>query len=69
MLVSMQPRVIERECGGSLAVTTPEDSLRIAVTAPSRGEVETAFGMAVEAWEALLAKADSRARGVETTEN
>jgi len=65
----MEPRLIERECGGWLAVTAPHDAPRIGVTAPSRSEAETAFAQSAQAWAVLLAEAHRRGDGVELTES
>jgi len=62
----MEPRLIERECGGWLAVTGPGDSPKIGVTAPSQDQAGAAFAKAAEAWRLLLDGAARR--GVEPTE-
>lgn len=66
----MEPQLIERECGGWLAVNLPSDPLKIGVTAPTRDEAEAAFAQATQAWRTLLAKAARRSTaGVEPTES
>jgi hypothetical protein len=56
-----EPILIERACGGWLAVTQPDDSLRIGVTADTEAEARAAFDEAVVAWERLLALSAERA--------
>jgi hypothetical protein len=66
----MKPRLIERECGGWLAITASGDSPRIGVTAATEGEAEAAFGQAAQAWHALLREAHRpEDDGVETTKS
>jgi hypothetical protein len=57
MTTAHQPRVTARECGGWLAVSTPEDDLRIGVTADTESEARERFDAAVEAWLRLLEQA------------
>lgn len=53
----MEPTLIERECGGWLAVAPPGTSPAIAVTGESAEAAQREFGLSWEAWQALLAQA------------
>jgi len=59
----MESRLIERECGGWLAVTAPGNSPKIGVTAASPGEAKAAFAKADHAWRRLLIEASRRSVG------
>jgi hypothetical protein len=52
-----KPDLRPRESGGWLAVTQPDDALRIGVTAATEAEARDRFDEAVGAWERLLAQA------------
>lgn len=52
-----KPRLRRRDCGGWLAVSEPDDDLRIGVTGPTEVEARKRFGHAVEAWLRLLGAA------------
>ncbi len=57
MSTAHEPRLLPRESGGWLAVTEPDDLLRIGVTANTEAEARQRFDHAVEAWLQLVAKA------------
>ena len=48
------PRLIERRCGGWLAVSNSTAPLKIGVTADTEEQAREAFGQAVREWEAIL---------------
>jgi hypothetical protein len=52
-----EPDVVARECGGWLAVSKPDDELRIGVTADTEAEARERFDAEVEAWLRLLEQA------------
>lgn len=63
---SHAPRLRPRECGGWLAVSEPNDNLRIGVTASTEAEARERFAESVEAWLRLL---DAARVGVSQREN
>jgi hypothetical protein len=65
MSATHMPRLVERESGGWLAVTEPDDDLHIGVTAETEAEARERFGHALDAWLRLL----DAARGVDRSEN
>jgi predicted RNase H-like HicB family nuclease len=50
----IRPRLIERECGGWLAVSPPEAALQIGVTGKSEAEAVRAYTQALRLWTAAL---------------
>ena len=52
--IAHNPRLRRRESGGWLAVTAPEDTLRIGVTAETEAEARDRFREEVSAWLPLL---------------
>jgi hypothetical protein len=52
------PELLARQSGGWLAVTRPEDTLRIGVTAETEAEARDRFSEAVAAWTRLLKEVD-----------
>jgi hypothetical protein len=53
------PTLVQRQSGGWLATTGPDDALHIGVTADTEAEVRERFNEAVTAWERLLAAVDT----------
>jgi hypothetical protein len=56
----MNAMLIERECGGWLAITPDGSRLNIAVTAASADEARDQLDAALVAWDALLERAAHR---------
>ena len=50
----MQPRILERFCGGWLAVSPTNATLRIGVTASSKEGALKAFSLAAKRWADIL---------------
>lgn len=48
------PRIIEKKCGGCLAISDHADPLQIGVAAASEDEARKAFEAARQRWQALL---------------
>jgi hypothetical protein len=51
------PRIIQRKCGGWLAVSAPHEDLRIGVTAESEDAVRDKYQAAVTDWRRNLSAA------------
>lgn len=49
-IYAVKPVLIERECGGWLAITPRGWPLSIGVTAPTSGEAEQEFSAALDRW-------------------
>lgn len=52
-IAGMQPRLIERECGGWLALSPDGALIRIGVTGTTDAETREAFGRAAAEWARL----------------
>jgi hypothetical protein len=53
-----EPRVVERACGGWLAVTLQGASPRVGVTASTEAEVREEFAREVARWREILASGE-----------
>ena len=52
------PTLVERSCGGWLAVSSPGATLKIGVTADTEEEARAAFDRSVRKWEEALRQAE-----------
>jgi hypothetical protein len=50
----MSPRIIQRKCGGWLAVSNDADPVKIGVTAASEADADREFQKARNRWQAIL---------------
>jgi hypothetical protein len=62
--IQKEPVILRRLCGGWLAVSAHDDSLRIGVVAPTETEARDRFWAALEAWRIMLASGDAESRGM-----
>lgn len=62
-ITATAPKLIERTCGGWLAVSAPDAPLKIGVTADTAENARTAFDRAILEWQMILES------GVETGEH
>ena len=49
------PKLVKRECGGWLAVSPADSSIRIGVTAPTKSEAKDKFQHSMRKWAKILA--------------
>lgn len=54
-------RLIERECGGWLAIAGADSPVRVAVTAPDERSARDALRRELDEWRRLLARAEDGA--------
>lgn len=50
IIFSENPRLVRRNCGGWLALSNRDSSLRIGVTGESEAKARDAYGQAIKAW-------------------
>jgi hypothetical protein len=63
MLRCMEPRLLERACGGWLAIAPPDSPVAVAVTADDEQAARDRLHEALEEWARLLEAASLRTDG------